>query len=103
MWFYNYHVVDYADGVGDGAGLESHVCHVGYHFSDGDVAVGVVVEFDAGDLVDAIGDGGGGFEDGVCGESWGLGVWLAVGNCWGHDGWCGCETADLIQSTFVRF
>ena len=82
------HVVDDADGVGDGAGLEPHVCHVGDQFGDGDVAVGIVVEVDAGDLVGAGGDGGGGFEDGVCGEGWGLGVWLAVGGGWFHDGGC---------------
>lgn len=32
--------------------------------------------------MDAGGDGGGGFEDSVCGEGWGLSVWLIVG------GWC---------------
>ena len=61
--------------------MESHVGHVGDEVGDGDVAVGVVVEFDAGDFVDAGGDRGGGFEDGVCGEGWGLGVCLAVGGC----------------------
>lgn len=85
-----YHVVDYADGVGDGAGLEAHVCHVGNEFGDGDVAVGVVVEFDARDFVDAGRDGCGGFEDGVGGEDWGLGVWLDIVCHWCHDGWCCC-------------
>ena len=61
------HVVDDADGVGDGAGLETHIGHVGDEFSNGDVAVGVVVEIDAGDLLDVGGDRGGGLKDGVCG------------------------------------
>lgn len=81
------HVVDDADGVGDGAGLEPRGRHVGDEFGDGDVAAGVVVELDAGDFVDPGGDGGGGFEDGVCGEGWGLGVWLVLGGRWCHDGW----------------
>ena len=76
------HVVDDAGGVGDGAGLEAHSAHVGDELGDGDVAVGVVVEFDAGDLGRVGGDRGRGFEDGVCGEGWGLGGWcLAVGVC----------------------
>lgn len=36
--------------------------------------------------MDVGGDGGGGFEDGVCGEGWGLGGWVAVGGCGRHDG-----------------
>ena len=48
--------------------------------------VGVVVEFDAGDFVGVGGDGGGGFEDGVCGEGWCLGGWVAVGDCGCHGG-----------------
>ena len=46
----------------------------------------VVVEFDAGDLVDVGGDRGRGFEDGVCGEGWGFGVCLTVGGRWCHYG-----------------
>ena len=61
------HIVDDADGVGDGAGLETHVCHVGDEFGNGDVTVRVVVEIDPGDLLDVGGDGSGGFKDGVCG------------------------------------
>ena len=61
------HIVDDADGVGDGAGLETHVCHVGDEFGNGDVTVRVVVEFDARDLLDVGGDRGGGLKDGVCG------------------------------------
>ena len=61
------HIVDDADGVGDGTGLETHVCHVGDEFGNGDVTVRVIVEIDARDLLDVGGDGGGGLKDGVCG------------------------------------
>ena len=61
------HVVNDADGVSDGAGLETHSCHVGDEFGNGDVTVRVVVEVDARDLLDVGGDGGGGLKDGVCG------------------------------------
>ena len=80
------HVVDDAHGLGDGAGLEACVGHVGDEFRDGDVPVGVVVEFDAGDWLGVGGDWGGGFEDGVCGEGGSLGGWLVVGGCRCHDG-----------------
>ena len=60
--------------------------HVGYQFGDGDIVVCVIVEFDAGDFVDVGGDGGGRFEDGVCGEGWGLRGWVAVGGCGCHGG-----------------
>ena len=77
------HVVDDADRGGDGAGLETCVCHGGDEFGDGDVAVCVVVEFDAGDLVDVAWDGIRGCKDGIGGKGWDFGVRLAVG---GHDG-----------------
>lgn len=82
------HVVDDADGVGDGAGLEARGGHVGDELGGGDVAVGVIVELDAGDWVRVRGDGGGGFEDGVGGEGWGLGGrCFAVGGRWCHGLW----------------
>ena len=62
------HVVDDADGGGDGAGLEARVGHVGDEFGDGDIAVRILVEFDAGDLVGGGGDGVRGCEDGVGGD-----------------------------------
>ena len=69
--------------------MEAGGAHAGDEFGDGDVAVGVVVEFDAGDLVGCGGDRGGGFEDGVGGEGWGLRGRLAVGGWWCHyGGWC---------------
>ena len=80
------HVVDNASGGGDGAGLEACVGHVGDEFGDGDVAVGVLVELDTGDLVSGGGDWGRGCEDGVGGEVWDLKVWLVVGRCWCHGG-----------------
>ena len=61
------HIVDDADGVGDGTGLKPHVCHIGDEFGNGDVTVRVVVEIDARDLLDVGGDGSGGFKDGVRG------------------------------------
>ena len=61
------HVVDDADGVGDSAGLETHIFHIGDELGNGDVAVAVVVEIDARDLLDVGGDWGGGLKDGVCG------------------------------------
>lgn len=80
------HVVDDADGGGDGAGLEARVGHVGDEFGDGDVAVRVVVEFDAGDLVGGGRDGVRRCEDGVGGKAGDLRVWLAIGRCWCHGG-----------------
>lgn len=80
------HVVDDADGGGDGAGLEARVGHVRDEFGDGDVTVRVVVEFNAGDLVGGGGDGLRGCEDGVGGKGGDLRVCLAVGSCWCHGG-----------------
>ena len=95
------HVVDDADGVGDGAGLEAHGGHVGDELGDGDVAVGVVVEFDAGDWVGAGGDGGGGFEDGVGGEGRGFGGWGGGGGWGGHDGWW-CRVVGVLELNGVE-
>lgn len=80
------HAVDDTNGRGDSAGLEAHVGHVGDEFCDGDVAVRVVVEFDAGDLVCGGGHGLRGCKDGVGGEGGDLRVWLAVGRRWWHGG-----------------
>ena len=80
------HVVNDADGVSDGAGLETHIFHVGDEFGNGDVTVRVVVEVDARDLLDVGGDGGGGLEDGVCGYDWGFDVFFAASRYRRHDG-----------------
>lgn len=74
------HVVDDADGVGDRAGLEAHRRHVGDQFRHGDVAVFVVVEFHAGDFVEAVWDGVGGFEDRVGGVGGCMAVRDAIGD-----------------------
>ena len=80
------HVVDDADGVSDGAGLETHIRHVGDEFDNGDVTVRVVVEVDARDLLDVGWDGGGGSKDGVCGYDGGFDVCFGASRHRRHGG-----------------